>query len=145
MSVSTDQIRLFLDASYPRAISANSIATSLRFLLSDVQIALNSLVVMKKAVQIVDTTDPTGNSKLYYGDIYRVKAQLDLNKPKSTAIADLVIASTTASDLSVILGIPASIIQPDLDRLVVLSQAQKIIVPITGLVRYATTTLATGN
>jgi hypothetical protein len=124
MTVPIDQVSQLLDSNYPRSMTPNGIAIALQANVTDVQTALNRLVVLKRVLQVSSPGDPNVS---YQGDIALVKRQLDSIAPNSTT------AATIASQL----GLTPSAVQSDLDRLVVLVLAQKVVLPVTGAVQYA--------
>jgi hypothetical protein len=120
--VPIDAVSQFLDGQYPRTTSPNAIAVALQVSVADVQTALNRLVVLRRVLQV----SSPGSAPSYQGGIALVKQQLTAVYPNST----------TAATIASALGLTPSSVQSDLDRLVVLSQAKKAILPVTGVVQY---------
>jgi hypothetical protein len=124
MTTPLDQVSQLLDNQYPRSMTANGIAIALQETLTDVQNALNRLIVLKRVLQVsASGVVPAA----FQGDIALVKQQLNLIAPNST----------TAGTVASILGLTPNSVQDDLDRLVLLGQAQKVILPVTGAIQYA--------
>jgi hypothetical protein len=123
-----DAVSQYLDSQYPRQTSPNAIAIALQANVADVQTALNRLVVLKRVLQV----SAAGSSSVaYQGSTALVKRQLDTVYPHST----------TAANIASILGLTPTVVQSDLDRLVVLTQAAKVQLPVTGAIQYISTTV----
>jgi hypothetical protein len=123
MAVSPDRVQQILDTNYPKAMTPTGISIQVNGTVADVQVALNRLITLKRAVLVSDS----GTASQYQGAIFVIKKQLDSIAPQST----------TAANIASQLKLDPSTVQSDLDRLVILGQANKVVLQPSGVIQYA--------